>query len=58
MKQTNDAFDSDPSVLVTASLQPTTFGRKLDNTKAELAYGSWGIPKLVSQILKNSDNCI
>lgn len=48
MEQTNNAFDLEPPLLITASLQPTTFGPRIDNTKSELAYGSLGIPKLVS----------
>lgn len=30
-----------------ASVQPQSYGLVLDQTKAQLAYGSWGVPQLV-----------
>lgn len=42
-----DPMDRNPSILRPASLQPASFAPKIDKTKAELAYGFWGIRKLV-----------
>lgn len=47
MEQTSDAFDLDRPLWISVALQPTIFGSCIDKTKAELAYGAWGIPKLV-----------
>lgn len=30
-----------------ASMQPQSYGLVLDQTKAQLAYGHWGVPQLV-----------
>lgn len=46
--QVVDPIDFRPTILPPASMQPACFAPKLDRTKAELAYGHLGIPKLVS----------
>lgn len=44
-----DLRDMGEPLLPPSSLQSNSYGLKLDKTKAEAAYGLWGIPKLVKK---------